>query len=98
MPYLPKIREGNKIFTLVLDLDETLINFRFNKNNEGILKIRPGLSNFLKSVGKKYELIIFTAGTQEYADPIIDIIEKDKKIFYKRLYRQHTVVIDNIFV
>ena len=98
VPYLPNIKEGNKIFTLVLDLDETLINFRFNKNNEGILKIRPGLSNFLKSVGKKYELIIFTAGTQEYADPIIDIIEKEKKIFYKRLYRQHTVVIDNIFV
>ena len=98
VPYLPKIREGNKIFTLVLDLDETLIHFRFDKSNEGILKTRPGLFNFLKDVGKKYELVIFTAGTQEYADPIIDIIEKDKKIFYKRLYRQHTVVINNIFV
>ena len=98
VPYLPKIRKGNKIYTLVLDLDETLINFRFNKKNEGILKIRPGLYNFLNNIGKKYEMVVFTAGTQEYADPIIDIIEKDKKFFIKRLYRQHTAFIDNIFV
>ena len=98
VPYLPRKLETNKKYTLVLDLDETLINFRFNKKNEGILKIRPGLHNFLKNVGTKYEMVVFTAGTQEYADPIIDIIEKGKKIFVKRLYRQHTVVIDNIFV
>ena len=97
IPYLPKIMQGNKNYTLVLDLDETLISFRFNRKNEGILKTRPGLYNFLNSVGNKYEMVIFTAGTQEYADPIIDIIEKGKKIFIKRLYRQHTVFIDNIF-
>ena len=97
-PYLPKKIEGNKKYTLVLDLDETLISFRFNKKYEGILKTRPGLYNFLKNVGMKYELVIFTAGTQEYADPILDIIENKQKIFSKRLYRQHTVIIDNIFV
>ena len=98
VPYLPKKGQGNRIYTLVLDLDETLINFRFNNKNEGIFKTRPGLYDFLKNVGKKYEIAIFTAGTQEYADPILDIIEKDNKFFVKRLYRQHTVFIDNIFV
>ena len=98
VPYLPKKGQGNIIYTLVLDLDETLINFRFNNKNEGIFKTRPGLYDFLKNVGKKYEIVIFTAGTQEYADPILDIIEKDNKYFVKRLYRQHTVFIDNIFV
>ena len=98
VPYLPKKGQGNKIYTLVLDLDETLINFRFNKENEGVFKTRPGLYDFLKNVGKKYEIVIFTAGTQEYADPILDIIEKDNKFFEKRLYRQHTVFIDSIFV
>ena len=98
VPYLPKEIEGNKKYTLVLDLDETLISFRFNKKYQGILRTRPGLYNFLKDVGTKYEMVIFTAGTQQYADPIIDIIEKDKEIFVKRLYRQHTVFIDNIFV
>ena len=51
----------------------------------------------MKNVGSKYEMVVFTAGIQEYADLIIDIIEKGKKIFIKRLYRQHTVFIDNIF-
>ena len=53
---------------------------------------------FLKALKNKYELIVFTAGTQEYADPIIDIIEKNEKYFYKRLYRQHTNLINNIYV
>ena len=98
VPYLPKQIERNKKYTLVLDLDETLISFRFNKKYKGILKKRPGLHNFLNQVGTKYELVVFTAGTQEYADPIINIIEKNNKIFAKKLYRQHTVFIDNIFV
>ena len=53
------------------------------------------LSRLIKA---KCELIIFTASTQEYADPLIDQIDSDKKYFMKRLYRQHTVLIDNHFV
>ena len=97
-PYLPEEIEGKKKFTLVLDLDETLICFRFNEKKRGIVKIRPGLHKFLKAIRNKYELIVFTAGTQEYADPIIDIIEKNEKYFYKRLYRQHTNLINNIYI
>ena len=97
-PYLPQEKEGNKNYTLVLDLDETLVSFRFDDNNQGILKMRPGLKKFLAEVNKKYEVVVFTAGTQEYADPILDIIEKDEKFFVKRLYRQHAVIINNIYV
>ena len=60
--------------------------------------MRPGLKKFLAEVNKKYEVVVFTAGTQEYADPILDIIEKDEKFFVKRLYRQHAVIINNIYV
>lgn len=98
VPYLPEEIEGKKKFTLVLDLDETLISFRFNEKKRGIVKMRPGLHKFLKAIRNKYELIVFTAGTQEYADPIIDIIEKNEKYFYKRLYRQHTILINNIYI
>ena len=48
-------------------------------------------------MNKIFELIVFTAGTQEYADPILNIIDK-KKFFDKRLYRQHCVILDNVFV
>ena len=48
-------------------------------------------------MNKIFELIVFTAGTQEYADPILNIIDK-KNFFDKRLYRQHCVILENVFV
>lgn len=41
-------------------------------------------------MSKLYEIVIFTAAVQEYADWILDIIDQDKNISYK-LYRHHTV-------
>ena len=49
-------------------------------------------------MSKIFELIIFTAATQDYADPILDIIEKKKKYFDMRLYRQHTILMNNVLV
>ena len=98
VPFLKN--KSNKPYTLVLDLDETLIHFKSNPNNEssGKIMIRPFLYDFLKSIKKDFELIIFTAATQDYADPIINAIEKDEKYFDYRLYRIHTTIIDNDFV
>lgn len=98
VPYLQNRIDSKKAFTLVLDLDETLISFRMEGAKKGILRVRPGLHTFLSSLQPLYELIIFTAGTQEYADPILDAIEKGKKYFDKRLYRQHAVIMENFFV
>ena len=98
VPFLAN--KSNKPYTLVLDLDETLIHFKSNPNNEssGKIMIRPFLYDFLKNIKKDFELIIFTAATQDYADPIINAIEKDEKYFDYRLYRIHTTIIDNDFV
>ena len=52
----------------------------------------------LDLVSKYYELIIFTAATKEYADPILDAIESNKLYFDYRLYRQHTIVYNNDFI
>ena len=85
-----------KPLTLVLDLDETIISFTFTDEKEGIARIRPYLFQFLNSIKNYYEIIIFTAGTQDYADPILDIIEENKeKYFSYRLYRENCTVIDN---
>ena len=98
VPFLKN--KSNKPYTLVLDLDETLIHFKSNPNNEssGKIMIRPFLYDFLRSIKEDFELIIFTAATQDYADPIINAIEKDEKYFDYRLYRIHTTIIDNDFV
>lgn len=44
---------------------------------------------FVFQVSKWYNLIIFTASVQEYADPVIDILEQERKFFSGRYYRQH---------
>ena len=97
-PYLKT--QNLKNYTLVLDLDETIIHFKVNPNNdtEGVLRVRPGIFEFLEKLGKYYEIIIFTAATQDYADLLIDAIEENKIYFDYRLYRQHAVIIDNDFV
>ena len=97
-PYLKTI--NRKPYSLILDLDETLVHFKINPDypNEGVLRVRPGIIEFLENVDKYYELIIFTAATQEYADLLIDAVEENKIYFEHRLYRQHTVIIGNDFV
>ena len=98
VPYLNK--ECMKKYTLVLDLDETLICYKINPldDRQGILRFRPYLDEFLDVVSKYYELVIFTSATTEYADPIIDAIEQNNLYFDYRLYRQHAIVYNNDFV
>ncbi|KAI9693413.1 MAG: Nuclear envelope morphology protein 1 [Bogoriella megaspora] len=50
---------------------------------------RPHCDEFLRKVCKWYNLIVFTASVQEYADPVIDWLEQERKYFSGRYYRQH---------
>jgi CTD small phosphatase-like protein 2 len=72
LPYLPPLVGGGKEYTLVLDLDETLIHFDCDEDNEnggegleeeeqGYYLIRPGCIKFLQELSKYYDLVIFTA-------------------------------------
>ena len=49
----------------MLDLDETLVHF--DEETEE-LTIRPNAELFLLTLRKYYEIVIFTAGMQDYAD------------------------------
>ena len=88
-----------KPLILFLDLDETLISFVFSKENEGISRIRPYLFQFLNLVKHYFELIIFTAATRDYADPILNVIEGKKGTYFTyRLYRESCSIINNYYV
>ncbi|KAL8874189.1 MAG: hypothetical protein Q9174_000455 [Haloplaca sp. 1 TL-2023] len=50
---------------------------------------RPHCDDFLRTICKWYDLVVFTASVQEYADPVIDWLELEYKYFAKRYYRQH---------
>ena len=91
-PYLNPINPKYK-YTLVLDLDETLVHYTTD-NESAYIQIRPGTEEFLIDLSKYYEIVIFTAALKKYADLVINSIDPNRVISY-RLYRQHTISIGN---
>ena len=88
--------------TLVLDMDETLLHAKFAKDDDADfsfvlqsekqrldvnIKIRPYFDMTLDYLAKFYEICVFTAGTQEYADACLDNLDPDRQIIKHRLYR-----------
>jgi CTD small phosphatase-like protein 2 len=74
----------------VLDLDETLIHYMEvptdGLSEGGHFLIRPGARQFLKDMAECYEIVIFTAAMQDYADWVLDALDTGKAISH-RLYR-----------
>jgi len=95
-PYI--IEPSNKPYTLVLDLDETLVNFKIKSSKEGTLRARPFLFGFLEEMGHFYELIVWTSATEAYANSLIDAIEFEKTYFDYVFYREHAIIIGDDFV
>ena len=99
--------------TLVLDLDETLVHsgfIPFNCPSDLVIKIdqdndmhdihvlvRPHVEEFLERMSKRFELVIFTASISNYANPLLNIIDKMSYIPF-RLFREHCTLINTAFV
>ena len=94
IPYLPPKEEFMPEYTLVLDLDETLIHWTGSQQ----LLIRPKCEEFLAAVSKHYEVVVFTAALKEYADNILDQIDPEHKLIQHRLYRSHTTYENDIYI
>lgn len=90
IPYLPPISKEYK-YTLVLDMDETLVHFFFT-HLSGMFFVRPYCFEFLNELNSMYEIVTFTAGTKDYADGILNQLDKNGDIIKYRLYRQHTSI------
>lgn len=105
-PYLPPKNVMDSEYTLVLDLDETLIHFVSAEDNDEADKqclaeledgendffylLRPFCNKFVSELSKFYEVVIFTAAMQDYADWIIkESIDPLGKLVKHCLYRQH---------
>ena len=91
---------NNKKYSLVLDLDETLMNLELkdSASNKYMLHLRPGLYSFLSNIKPYYELMTFTSASKEYAMPIIKEIELKEKYFDYNFFREHSVIVGNDFV
>ena len=101
-PFLPPKTLADAQYTLVLDLDETLIHFVSGEGedkdteklmseledgeNDFFYMVRPYCNKFLTELSKYFEIVIFTAAMQDYADWIIDGIDHKGNVKH-RLYR-----------
>ena len=97
-PKIPYLKfPSKKEFTLIIDLDETIMHFDVIDINKrlGKIQLRPGLINFLEIIKEFYEIIIFSSSTKEYVDTILNVIEKkgNNKYFVGKLYREHNIQI-----
>jgi Dullard-like phosphatase family protein len=87
--------------TLVLDLDETLVHSQFNPTRHFDVQLdimidrfstvffvskRPYLDVFLRTAALWYNLVIYTASLEVYADPLISCIDPDGLVG-RRLFR-----------
>lgn len=112
-PVLPPKKPGAPKYTLVLDLDETLVHcsiethtkcdlvFPVNFNGDTykvFMSKRPFFEQFLQTVSELFEVVIFTASQQCYADTLLDIVDPKKKYIDHRLFRAHCVNVEGNFV
>lgn len=89
---------------LVLDLDETLVHSSFREVAKPdfvlpvelrdqlyhvFVKKRPFVNEFLAAVAPHWEVAVFTASVPEYADPLIDRLDPQRKLIHHRLFREH---------
>lgn len=82
-PFLPP-KEHSLRFTLILDMDETMLHYpedillrqeQINDLKYDHFIVRPYLKEFLEEMAVLYEIVVFTSGSQNYADYILDRLE-----------------------
>lgn len=97
----PPPEPGKK--TLFLDLDETLIHSqtdpvpaRYDFTVRPVIggqaitfyvTKRPGVDEFLRAAAEAFEVVVFTAGLEQYASLVLDRLDPDGAVIAHRLYR-----------
>lgn len=105
-PDLIPPRSKSYLVTIVLDVDETLINAR-----TGIYYLRPYVKQFLIEIRKNFpiELILWSFGNTNHVNRVLTIIDPDQKLIdfaigageswqkklLKRLKRDKIIIIDD---
>eukprot|EP00434_Breviolum_minutum_P032119 symbB.v1.2.028406.t1/scaffold3009.1/size65478/5 len=89
------------------DLDETLSHCRLDQlptgpkpdfsvqfeesKATGYVYVRPFARLFLQVAARLFEVVVFTASSQGYADQVLDQLDPERRCISTRLYRQHCV-------
>ena len=110
---LPMKGRHSKPISLVLDLDETLVHCSiepiprpdliFPVNFNGVeyqvhVRKRPHLEAFLEAVAKKFEVTVFTASQQVYAERLLNLLDPQRRLVKYRLYRDACLNLDGNYL
>jgi hypothetical protein len=90
--------KSHKKYTLVLDLEDTLISVNIDNDGNVYCRKRPGLVSFLSGIKPFFEIITFTKLSKDYNNTIIKEIEGNNKLFDYNLYREHCVLVGREFI
>ena len=60
-------------------------------------KMRPGVREFLRKMSKLYEIVIFTASVEDYAKPLINLIDI-KQLCSHKLYRDQCTCEKSVYI
>lgn len=82
------------------DVCDAQISIPVDENNEAQLNlmIRPYLTEFLEFCSKNFNVVLFTAGIESYADAILAHIDPMDQYFHLRLYRDSCFEFRNFFI
>uniref|UniRef100_A0A2P2KK22 Mitochondrial import inner membrane translocase subunit TIM50 n=1 Tax=Rhizophora mucronata TaxID=61149 RepID=A0A2P2KK22_RHIMU len=87
---LPDLHPAEQhVFTLVLDLNETIIYSDWKRDRGWRTFKRPGVDDFLQHMAKFYEIIVYSDQLNMYVDPVVERLDTNHCIRY-RLSRSAT--------